>query len=118
MHLDGCGTNLGPHVLRDAERRARPRTPAILVSLVFHEGFDIGSSWEFLYMGADQDAVEVGMCLGVKEGQAITYARGKSREVILTVSDNVRAYHNAKLHNPSAAMPKFTGDQRAQLADE
>jgi hypothetical protein len=74
--------------------------------------------WEFLYMGADQDAVEVGKGLGVKDGQAITYARGKSREAMLTTSGNVRGYRNAKLRDPAAAMPEFTAEQRAQLADE
>lgn len=74
--------------------------------------------WEFLYMGADQDAVEVGRGLGVKDGQAVTYARGKSREALLTVSDNVRGYRDAKRVNPAAAMPEFTAEQRAQLADD
>jgi hypothetical protein len=76
------------------------------------------SGWEFLYMGADQDAVEVGKGLGVKDGQAITYARGKSREAMLTVSGNVRGYRNARLADPDAAMPAFTAAQRAQVADE
>jgi hypothetical protein len=74
--------------------------------------------WVFLYMGTDQDAVEVGKGLGVKDGQAVTYARGKSREAMLAASGNVRGYRNAKLHNPAAAMPEFTDEQRAQLADE
>jgi hypothetical protein len=74
--------------------------------------------WEFLYMGADQDAVEVGKGLGVKDGQAITYARGKSREAMLAASGNVRGYRDAKLFNSAAAMPEFTAEQRAQLADE
>jgi len=76
------------------------------------------NGWEFLYMGTDQDAVEVGKGLGVKDGQAITYARGKSREAMLAASGNVRGYRNAKLLNPAAAMPEFTAEQRAQLADE
>jgi hypothetical protein len=76
------------------------------------------NGWEFLYMGTDQDAVEVGKGLGVKDGQAITYARGKSREAMLAASGNVRGYRNAKLVNPAAAMPEFTAEQRAQLADE
>ncbi len=76
------------------------------------------SGWEFLYMGADQDAVEVGRGLGVKEGQAVSYARGKSREAMLAASGNVRGYRNAKLCNSAASMPAFTAEQRAQLADE
>ena len=74
--------------------------------------------WEFLYMGADQDAVEVGRGLGVKDGQAVTYAKGKSRDTLLTVSGNVRGYRSARLTNPAAAMPKFTDQQRDQLAEE
>ena len=74
--------------------------------------------WEFLYMGADQDAVEVGRDLGVKEEQAITYARGRSREAMATVAGNVRNYRTAKLADPGAAMPVFTAEQRADLAQE
>jgi hypothetical protein len=74
--------------------------------------------WEFLYMGADQDAVEVGKDLGVKEGQAVTYARGKSREAMAAASGNIRGYRTARLVDPAAAMPAFTADQRARLADE
>lgn len=73
--------------------------------------------WEFLYMGADQDAVEVGKGLGVKDGQAITYARGRSREALLAVSGNVRGYRDAKLRNVAAVMPEFTAEQRAEVAD-
>jgi hypothetical protein len=74
--------------------------------------------WEFLYMGADQDAVEVGGGLGVKDGQAITYAKGKSREAMVAASGNVRGYRNARLVDPAAAMPEFTDKQRERLADE
>jgi hypothetical protein len=76
------------------------------------------AGWEFLYMGADQDAVEVGRGLGVKAEQAVTYARGKSREAMVAASSNVRNYRNAKLRNPVAAMPEFTDAQRADLAEE
>jgi len=74
--------------------------------------------WEFFYMGADQDAVEVGRGLGVKDGQAVTYARGKSRDTMLTVSGNVRGYRNARMADPAAAMPEFTDTQRKHLRDE
>jgi len=74
--------------------------------------------WEFLYMGADQNAVEVGRGLGVRAEQAITYSRGKSREAMATLSGNVRGYRSAKLANPAAAMPAFTDAQRAELAED
>jgi hypothetical protein len=60
----------------------------------------------------------VGRGLGVKDGQAITYARGKSREAMLTVSDNIRGYRHARTVNPDAAIPEFTVAQRAELADD
>jgi hypothetical protein len=74
--------------------------------------------WEFLYMGADQDAVEVGRGLGVKEGQAITYAKGKSYGAMMATSSRVSDYRSARLADPAAAMPEFTHEQREQLAEE
>ena len=76
------------------------------------------AGWEFLYMGADQDAVEVGKGLGVKAEQAVTYARGRSREAMMATSANVRGYRSAKMADPAAAMPAFTDAQRAELAQE
>lgn len=76
------------------------------------------SGWEFLYMGADQDAVEVGKDLGVKAEQAVTYSRGKSREAMAAMSGNVRGYRNARQVDVDAVMPAFTDVQRAELSDE
>lgn len=74
--------------------------------------------WEFLYMGADQDAVEVGKGLGVKAEQSVTYARGKSREAWVAASGNVRGYRGDKLRDPAAVMPGFTAEQRSELSDD
>jgi hypothetical protein len=76
------------------------------------------SGWEFLYMGADQDAVEIGKDLGVKAEQAVTYSRGKSREAMAAMSGNVRGYRNARQVDVDAVMPAFTDVQRAELSDE
>lgn len=73
--------------------------------------------WEFLYMDADQDSVEVGRHLGVKAEQAVTYGRGKSREAIVAMSGNVRGYCNAKMVDAEAAMPAFSEDQRSELSE-
>lgn len=90
--------------------------PAIK-SLVEQQTNEFG--WEFLYMGADQDAVVVGKDLGVKAEQAVTYSRGKSREAMAAMSGNVRGYRTAKISDgAAAAMPAFTEDQRSKLADE
>ena len=74
--------------------------------------------WEFLYMGADQDAVEVGKALGVKAEQAVPYGRGKSREAMAAMSGNVRGYRNARIGDAAAAMPEFSADQRTELSDD
>lgn len=76
------------------------------------------SGWEFLYMGADQDAVEVGKGLGVRAEQSVSYARGKSREAMMAASNNVRSYRTARLDDADAAMPAFSADQRSELADD
>lgn len=89
--------------------------PAIK-SLVEQQTNEFG--WEFLYMGADQNAVEVGKGLGVKAEQAVTYSRGKSREAMRAVSSNVRGYRNAKLADVAAAMPAFSDEQRSELSDD
>lgn len=99
--------------LENASREWRRRDIKALVEQQTND-----SGWEFLYMGADQDAVEVGRGLGVKDGQSITYARGKSREAMQSVSSNVRGYRSAKLQDPAAAMPEFTREQRTMAGDE
>ena len=72
--------------------------------------------WEFLYLGADQDAVEIGRGLGVKDGQSLTYAKGKSREAMAAAAGNIRAYRNAKRHHANAVMAGFTTAQRTEVA--
>lgn len=74
--------------------------------------------WAFLYMGADQDAVEVGGGLGVKAEQSVSYARGKSREAWVAASGNVRRYRGDKLLDVDAVMPEFTSAQRSELSDD
>jgi hypothetical protein len=74
--------------------------------------------WAFLYMGADQDAVEVGAGLGVKAEQSVTYGRGKSRQAWAAASGNVRRYRGDKLLDEDALMPEFTPAQRSELADD
>lgn len=73
--------------------------------------------WEFLYLGADQDAIEVGTRLGVKRDQSLTYSKGKSRGAMAAASANIRSYRHAKTINPAAAMPEFSDEQRATLDD-
>ncbi|MDH6284950.1 vWA domain-containing protein [Prescottella agglutinans] len=88
--------------------------PAIKSLVELHSNqFD----WQFLYMGADQDAVEVGTRLGVKRDQSLTYSKGKSRGAMAAASANIRRYRNAKPINPAALKPEFSDAQRAALDD-
>jgi hypothetical protein len=73
--------------------------------------------WTFLYMGADQDAVEVGVGLGIPAEQSVTYARGRSREAMAVSSGKIRQQRADKIADPAAAMPAFTDEERRRLAD-
>lgn len=68
--------------------------------------------WQFLYLGADQDAIEVGTSLGVAAGQSITYSRGRVAETLAATSANVRDYRSARVLGSPAPMPAFTEAQR------
>lgn len=90
------------------------RHPAIR-SLVEQQTREYG--WQFLYLGADQDAVEVGASVGVPAGQSITYARGRAGQAMTLQSQKIRQYRDAKRVDAAAAMPAFTEDERRSLAD-
>ena len=72
--------------------------------------------WQFLYMGADQDAIEVGRNIGVAAANSVTYGRGKSRDVFANISDKVSTVRNARAAGDAAApMPAFTEQERRDL---
>ncbi|WP_152363596.1 vWA domain-containing protein [Microlunatus speluncae] len=73
--------------------------------------------WQFLYMGADQDAIEVGASIGVARDYAVTYGRGKSAEAMRANGAKISALRTARLADPAAAMPAFTAEERDELAD-
>jgi hypothetical protein len=73
--------------------------------------------WEFLYMGADQDAIEVGARLGVQRDKSVTYGKGKARDVMAATSANISRHRAARMANPAAVMDGYSGEQRADLAD-
>lgn len=74
-------------------------------------------SWQFLYMGADQDAVEVGAGLGIAAANSITYSRGKAKEAMAMSAGKIRALRTERLTAPAAAMPAFTDEERRSLAE-
>jgi hypothetical protein len=46
-------------------------------------------SWQFLYMGADQDAIEVGSSIGVSAAHSMTYSRGRVAAAMAATSRNI-----------------------------
>ena len=73
--------------------------------------------WQFMYMGADQDAVEVGTSLGVAAGHSMTYGarqepRGDGHEDARR-SATMRA---ARMTDAAAPMPALHRQERADLA--
>jgi len=70
--------------------------------------------WQFLYMGADQDAIEVGAQMGFKRDKSLTYARGRSRQAMAAMSSNVAGYRAAK----SAGLAEELADARTNFTPE
>ena len=74
-------------------------------------------SWDFLYMGADQDAIEVGAQLGVSREQSLTYDRHRVGSAYASALGNISAMRAARAAgaSPAAAREKlaFTEAQRA-----
>ncbi|WP_183098272.1 vWA domain-containing protein [Nocardioides pelophilus] len=79
-------------------------------------------SWQFLYMGADQDAIEVGVSLGVSAAASVTYGRGKTREAMAMSAGKVGKLRKDRMAAhlagaPAPAMEAYTAEERATLAD-
>lgn len=72
--------------------------------------------WQFLYMGADQDAIEVGASMGVHRDHAVTYGRGKAREAMAATSAKVAGLRAARAANPAAMAAGYTQAERDELA--
>jgi uncharacterized protein YegL len=96
------------------ENSSREWTHQAIKSLVEQQ---TARGWEFLYMGADQDAIEVGARLGVQRDKSVTYGRGKARDVMAATSANISRHRAAKIQNPAAVMDGYSGEQRADVAD-
>lgn len=76
--------------------------------------------WQFLYLGADQDAIEVGMSIGVAAGNSVTYSRGRVKAAMAATAANVGTYRAARAAgldaSEAAALSAFTDEQRRAAA--
>jgi hypothetical protein len=104
------------------ENASREWTHPAIKALVEQQTKDY--AWQFLYMGADQDAVEVGTSLGVSAAASVTYGRGKTKEAMAMNSkklSKLRASRAAHFASGSAApapmMEAYTDEERGELAE-
>ena len=100
------------------ENASREWTHPRIKELIEQQTRDYG--WQFLYLGADQDAIEEGAKMGFAAGKSMTYSRGKAKESIGHLSANVGAYRSAVAAGaaPRAAqqLTDFSDEQRADAA--
>ncbi len=77
--------------------------------------------WQFLYLGADQDAIEVGARIGVGAAHSVTYGRGKVKQALAATAANVSRYRDARaagMPAPAAAqVAGFTEEQRRSMSE-
>ena len=69
--------------------------------------------WEFLYMGADQDAIEVGSGLGVAPSRSVTYSRGSTRAAMSSTSAVVNRLRSARAGGFETHDVGFSPEERA-----
>lgn len=98
------------------ENSSREWTHAAIRALVEQQTRDY--SWQFLYMGADQDAIEVGRDLGVPTGTSVTYARGRAADSLRVASAKVRDLRRDRVLDAGASFAAYSAAERAHLAGE
>jgi len=78
--------------------------------------------WQFMYMGANQDAVEVGTSLGVDPGLAVTYAAGAVDQALRTYGRKAAGLRSAAAAGmapqEARALHAWTVQERAEVADD
>ena len=66
-------------------------------------------NWQFLYLGADQDAIEVGGKMGIAPGRSLTYGRGSSQQAYAATSAVVGAMRTMAAEGASPAAVRSAG---------
>ncbi len=98
------------------ENASREWTHAAIKALVDQQTQAYG--WQFLYMGADQDAVEVGQGLGIDAAHAMTWTRGSARAAMGATSALVADLRHARAADPAAVMRAYTAKERQEASAE
>lgn len=97
------------------ENSSRELSHAQIKAMIERQTTEYG--WQFLFMGADQDAIEVGASIGVPKAHAMTYSRGRVDAMMAATSANIRSYRTARAAGRSAEEAAqaivFTDEQRS-----
>lgn len=76
-------------------------------------------SWTFLYLGANQDAIEVGVGLGVAAGLSLTYGTARARDALVATGANVARMRDAVATGAAPAVARaahaYTTEQRESV---
>ena len=97
------------------ENASREWTHPAIKALVTQQTEAYG--WQFMYMGAAQDAIEVGASLGVARDASVTYGRSKAGAAMGAASAKIGKLREDRMASPAAPMAAFTDEERAALAD-
>lgn len=101
------------------ENASQDWTYARIKELIEHQTRVYG--WQFMYLGADQDAIEEGAKMGFARADSLAYARGKADKAMGAASAKTRRYRDAVLAGaaPLAAAQQsaFTDAEREAAGD-
>lgn len=92
------------------ENASREWTHPMIKELVQQQTDQYG--WQFLYMGANQDAIEEGAKLGVSGDYSLDFAGASVGQAMTVTSQNVVSYRSARSTDLTASMPTYTAEQR------
>ncbi|MGO4597197.1 vWA domain-containing protein [Terrabacter sp. 2RAF25] len=97
------------------ENASRELTHPQVKAMIERQTKDYG--WQFLYMGADQDAIEVGSSIGVAAANSMTYSRGRVAAAMAATSRNIGRTRSAVAAGASmqeaSSLIAFDDEQRA-----
>lgn len=97
------------------ENASRELTHPQIKAMIERQTKDYG--WQFLYMGADQDAIEVGSSIGVAAANSMTYSRGRVAAAMAATSRNIgrtrQAVASGVPMREAASLIAFDDEQRA-----
>ncbi|WP_257477579.1 vWA domain-containing protein [Acidipropionibacterium jensenii] len=96
------------------ENASREWTHPAIKALVEQQTNDY--HWQFMYMGADQDAIEVGASIGVASDYSVSYGHGRARDVMAATSEKVAGLRRARRTDATAKSAGYTVQERDDLS--